>query len=349
MLPELLLQPSTSALMPTYVSSINQVLPSSKGSLFLLGDKCISFVPKDIHQLYMFDGCYSCDSCQKLWEIQQALHQTGNLISLLKDCQLYYDTTVATFITQMQNQNTQFRAQMPQCVYNSQLQDQVKTYKAVKLLYQYKAVVAMWNYLAQKPKSSVYITQALQQYSGFTVQAKQALDLCINSGASNTVQLTINITLESGQTSQYLQQLGLRRGCYVQYIPQSTYIVEGKDVDVYNTFSGQLQPVVEYKSSSATQHTIHFTYNPQTAAQTVVSAGVKLLPVITRDKQCPFKLTLQQFTQYRKALSQFNAQDQLAQNVWRIQITWKYYNAQQELIQQTQTRLYTTAFTRTPM
>jgi hypothetical protein len=65
--------------------------------------------------------------------------------------------------------------------------------KAVKLLYQYKAVVAMWNYLVFTKARSIEVVQASETHLGFIMQSKRIIDFC-DAGLS-TVTLHLKATL----------------------------------------------------------------------------------------------------------------------------------------------------------
>ena len=62
------------------------------------------------------------------------------------------------------------------------------------MLYQYKAVVAMWNYLVRTKSGVTQILQAPEDYSGFIIQSKRNIDSCGKSSAGTpTFRIVIRL------------------------------------------------------------------------------------------------------------------------------------------------------------
>ena len=157
-----------------YVSSINTKTADYTGTLLLLGSQCISVVdsgdttdpqstPADNHTINIFDGCKACNDCQSVWQVIQAIQQLHIWIIGLKDCVLYYQPTAQTLWTKLnQGRQSAITDQTGRCSYTPRVYNRQQQFgKATKLLYQYKAAVAMWNYLVYNMSSKMVIQPAM--------------------------------------------------------------------------------------------------------------------------------------------------------------------------------------------
>ena len=273
-----------------YVSSINTKTADQTGTLLLLGSQCISIVdsgdttdlqstPSDQHTINIFDGCKACNDCQAVWQIIQAVQQLHIWIVGLKDCVLYYQPTAQALWTKL-NEGRQSGAditdQSGKCRYTPRIYSRQQQFgRATKLLYQYKAAVAMWNYLVYNLSSKMVIQPALQDYTGFSVKIKRRFNLCDCADSSKGATLTIYITRTgqqiSGTTERQTEQTQQEQqsanqgtqqsdaslinsvpyalGFYVGLVPQNTYIQTHTDKGGFSQHNSAVQ---HYESDADT-------------------------------------------------------------------------------------------------
>ena len=269
----------------TYLSSINTKTADQDGTILLLGSQCISIVdstdstdplstPSDAHTINIFDGCKACNDCDAVWDIIQALQQLHIWIIGLKDCILHYQSTASTLWEKLtEHRNTNLSDDTGLCSYTSQMPTRQQAFgRATKLLYQYKAAVAMWNYLVYNLSSRVTVQPALQDYTGFSVKIKRRFNMCGCSGADvggGMASLTIELKRVSGQRTKgsvqrqqvvdqqaTTQQTGQQQtgylikkvpyalGFYVDAVPQNTYIQTHTDKGGFSQYNKAVQHYV---------------------------------------------------------------------------------------------------------
>lgn len=287
--------PITPIVTGSYVRSINYTSPLQTGQFMLFGDYCTSVVQHtdksdpmsiaDSNTINIFDGCKSCTDCQTQWYVQSMLQECLLWLAGLKDCVLHYQPAAARLWKQMLSKRTLKIQDCGKSDIDDQNYRQREFGKAVKLLYQYKAAVAMWNYLVFTKARSLQVIQAPQSHLGFIVQSKRIIDFC-DAGISQ-VKLYITATLQSGQTNQFLSEQGRVMLIYAGEVQQNTYIQYGKDTaslgggldtgNVSADISADMQPRVNCV----------LTFNPTRECRAVFSGSLKILPVICQGAYNP--------------------------------------------------------------
>lgn len=287
--------PITPIVTGSYVRSINYTSPLQTGQFMLFGDYCTSVVQHtdksdpmsiaDSNTINIFDGCKSCTDCQTQWYVQSMLQECLLWLAGLKDCVLHYQPAAARLWKQMLSKRTLKIQYCGKSDIDDQNYRQREFGKAVKLLYQYKAAVAMWNYLVFTKARSLQVIQAPQSHLGFIVQSKRIIDFC-DAGISQ-VKLYITATLQSGQTNSFLSEQGRIMLVYAGEVQQNTYIQYGKDTaslgggldtgNVSANISADMQPRVNCV----------LTFNPTRECRAVFSGSLKILPVICQGAYNP--------------------------------------------------------------
>ena len=287
--------PITPIVTGSYVRSINYTSPLQTGQFMLFGDYCTSVVQHtdksdpmsiaDSNTINIFDGCKSCTDCQTQWYVQSMLQECLLWLAGLKDCVLHYQPAAARLWKQMLSKRTLKIQDCGKSDIDDQNYRQREFGKAVKLLYQYKAAVAMWNYLVFTKARSLQVIQAPQSHLGFIVQSKRIIDFC-DAGISQ-VKLYITATLQSGQTNSFLSEQGRIMLVYAGEVQQNTYIQYGKDTaslgggldtgNVSANISADMQPRVNCV----------LTFNPTRECRAVFSGSLKILPVICQGADNP--------------------------------------------------------------
>lgn len=215
---------------------------------------------------------------------------------------------------------------------------------ATKLLYQYKAVVAMWNYLVRTKSGMTEISIAPQDYTGFVVQSKRNIDSCGKDSAGNP-SFYATITLQQGQTASYLASVDCGMGFYINKIDENTYIEYGRDTGItrqQDTNNIQMTVISVSTVSNKIQIKIRFDFHPQRCASSIFSASVKILPVVYKlgydypvydsggqiqqtypapSDSCS-QIDLDQWIAWRSKATTVTEAMQKAKNRWFIQTKW---------------------------
>ena len=206
--------------------------------------------------LLVYDGCTACQSCSTLWKLHEALQEARLWAVGMKDCILYNQDTAELLWnntlslegfskTQQEQSST---TQSPLCFYNYNITnpDYRKTQfiKAMQLLHQYKATVALWNYLCFLNTSQIQIVEASQDWAGFVIQAKKTYNNCdAKESTENNVPVTLYLDLQltEGQIAEYLQAPSVLQKrarqmlLFASVVDQNTYIEIGTDSGGHST------------------------------------------------------------------------------------------------------------------
>ena len=330
------------------IYTINQLQPAAwNGNFNILGSLCTSVTditdrqdPEQLagsNSLLIFDGCFSCNICNVLAQLQEDIQNCQIWINGLKDCNLYYEPAANHMWDNMIARKTE----MPvQCHVNkSGLQSRREAFgQATKLFYQYKAAVAMWNYLVKnRSYRKIQIVEAPQDYSGFVIQAKNKLDTCNSDAQELPKTLRLDIRLASGQTPDLLQSVNRGMGIFAACVEENTYIQYTQD-----TGSGQpsqdISTDIQIGSDSGQlQIQVLFTFLPTQQASTVFSASVKILPIVylkghsyQKDQQTTIQapsqqitaVTLQQWIAFRPYATTISQAQQTEKNLWTVDAYW---------------------------
>lgn len=331
-----------------YITSINQLPPDDFNNIQLLGDMCTSVVTdidpdsgqfgsKDIT---LFDGCQSCSTCDSVASIQNDLKNLQIWLSGLKDCQLYYEGGAYRLWNQMIQKKNQNMSYIGACGIQSKLDRQ---FKAIRLLYQYKALVYMWNYLVFLKSGNTQIISAYESYTGFVVRSKRAIDTC-GSIQAPQIKLHIQIQLVQGQLPQSLKDLSMY--VYTQKVQQNTLIQ-------VTSPTGSIEKQASIQCSIQVQGT-HIKavigFKPEQTCKGIYSGGIKILPVIGA-KDVPTGKQGLEIEQYVKLVNKANyitQQQQLKVNRWQAKVWWQYPNfgssGDIDDNNSSQTKIYTTGY-----
>lgn len=339
----------------SYIYTINNIEASPKnGEFLLLGGICTSVVdfmdgsdsllqPSNSHELVLFDGCYPCNTCSTIAQLQEDIQNCQIWLNGLKDCNLYHQTAASRLWQAMLNKKVQ---QSVSCRLDSSIvaERQHDFGMATKLLYQYKAAVAMWNYLVRTKSGMTEISIAPQDYAGFVVQSKRNIDSCGKASAGSPT-FQISVTLQVGQTASYLAALQCGMGFYISKAEENTYIEYGRDTgitrqqDVNNI---QMTITSVQYAQQQIQLKIGFTFYPQKCASSIFSAAVKILPVVYKlgyeypvyDEKgevqqsypapydSPVQIDLDEWIAWRSKATTVTEAMQKARNRWFIQTIW---------------------------
>ena len=348
---------------PGYLTSIQGVSATESGQFYILGDTCTSITDKtQSSELLIFDGCAACSSCDKVVQVAALIQDCSIWLNGLKDCQLYYQPGATALWNQMLSQRHKFpdNCAITRAVTEETRQQAFK--QSTKLLYEYKATVAMWNYLVTTKSGNTTIANALQDYGGFVVMSKRTIDLCTpDSTAVSDIILHIDITLVQGQLKS---SLGKYNMCVVVLpVSQNSYIQQGTD-------TGGLKNTVYWKSAEVNEeHTVQdqslaisstFTFKPSKACRAVFSGALKILPVIvdfnpesSSESIVPVsgtQIDLSAFANRRKFATEITDKQQVSMNRWLVKTYWKYTvgSLTMDETTSTQTRYYTTGYSKYP-
>lgn len=375
--------------------TINGIKPFDwNGQFDIYGSACTSIIQytdtsdpqalaSDSHDIAIFDGCYPCPICQQLAWVQNQIQNNQIWLKGMKDVNLYYQADAAgrwqdEIASKLSNQNP------VQCYIKptSISMDRGSVFgKAIKLLYQYRQAVAMWNFLVRTKAAHIQIVSAPQDFSGFIVQTKLSIDTCgIAQGTSTAVDLTIDAVLQSGQcdTSNsyswinggYLQSGNLGMGIYADRTKQNTYIQYGKDTGIHtlqnldDNIQSNGTEVVYQQNGQIAVHT-KLTFTPSKQAKTILSGAFKILPVLyikgqtypsqtgsdasnahVSPTETVTRLSLKEWIQERAYATNITSQQQDLVNVWHIRVKWQSPAAIAKTMQQN--LYYFAAFGRYP-
>ena len=371
------------------VYTINDIKPFQwNGQFDIYGSACTSVIQhtdtsdhlalaSNSHDIAIFDGCYPCPVCQELAWIQNQIQNNQIWLRGMKDVNLLYEPEAArrwsdSYTAKISNLNP------VQCYIRptSIAMDRGVIFgKAIKLLYQYKQAVAMWNFLVRTKSAHVQIISAPQDFSGFIVQTKMNTDTCgTQQIGSRHITLTIDAILQSGQCDAvdqyswpyggYLRQNNLGMGIYAGRTQQNTYIEYGKDTGIHskqNQQEGIQVSQVGVTKQEGGQIKVHskFTFTPEKPAKTIFAGSFKVLPTIYRrghtyqsyDQQGETitytspsdsisDFTLKKWIKQRSYATDISEQEQDRVNLWHICVQW---SSSTGLIEPMQQNLYYSA------
>lgn len=336
-----------------YVFSINGVTTDSSGQFLLLGSGCVSITdstdntdPATIankNQLVIFDGCRGCNNCQTVWQLLKQLQQCRMWAIGMKDCQLYYQNDASALwsilkdkrITDPRGQCTWAKTTISDSSYRS-----VQYGRALKLLYQYKALIAMWNYMAYNLNNVVKVQPTQEQFTGFVMQAKRSF----NFGCGQTkpkVKLTLTATFQQGQDTHGIcpkddesqSDLQYDKCVYVDSVPQNTYLQYDVDTGLMNGRNKATGNVTVTISGNANKIVAQAMFDIKTESRAICSFGVKVLPVLIallEDRsdtvfqgQRGGLITLQTYAQNRRKACTVDDTKLTQVNRWQISSKWQ--------------------------
>lgn len=333
-----------------YISSIQTVQANSVGDIELLGDMCTSVIDstdpdytkfQSLSDLVVFDGCAPCSSCDKVAQLQEIVKDLNIWIDGMKDCQLYYQLGASHLWEKMIQKKQQQRNLVGQCTVQSSLQRDFNS--AVRLLYQYKALVYMWNYLVFLKSGNTEILQASQSYAGFVARSKRSIDTC---GGPGEIKLHIRAKLIQGQTPENIPE-NRKMFIFAALVQQNTGIqynsTETVNINQQNTYTSQITLLSDNTIDAC------ITFNPPESCKGIFTGGIKVLPVLSHsDLQISNLLSLDQYIQLKQDANYITKEEQKLKNIWQIEVWWQYDNfgSQGQIQQQNskETKIYTTGY-----
>lgn len=341
------------------IKTINQISPSSwDNNFYILGSGCTSIITPSVDfsdslQIWsdsstsailgIFDGCLPCRNCDTIAQLQRNLEQCQIWINGLKDCNLYYEDTAAQLWQNMKSKVVQQEANCSVAFSDQILNREESLRRATKLLYQYKALVALWNYLVRTKQGFMHIQVAPQDWGGFIVGSKRAINNCGQDASdSKIVTLDITLTLQNGQNISYLKTRQIDQKpapqnvrYYVGKAAQNTYIQYGGDTGRginQDTSSIDFSDSLWYTSDSTITQQIkiytRFTYTVRKGANTTLSGAVKILPSMSfrKDSSQPIAdlISLADWSQIRGGTKQLQQGSDISRNLWLVESQWKF-------------------------
>lgn len=346
-----------------YVTRINSAYPDQTGTVLLLGSQCVSIVdstdtsdqlstPSDSHTINIFDGCKACNDCDSIWQVAQLTKQCHMWTVGLKDCALYHQAAAGElwhrlFSDRRSDSQGYIVDTSGNCRYYPQLKQEQRRQRlgrATKLLYQYKATVAMWNYLVYNASSKVRVQTALEDFTGIVIKLKRRFNLCDSSvqqirldiTASRTGQPISGFVSDSSDPSD-AQPLPYALSFCVQPITQNTYLQRytdrgGRSSDAYVDRSSQavdVTTVISYQQQqSVVQSSVLFIPGIQ-GGQITCSAQLRILPVFQNIENPDIdNLSLSQYAQAVRKNAKYYTQQMTLTNRWYVHTKWTCLNAQ---------------------
>lgn len=194
------------------LKTIQNSPPFSDGSFFIHGDACTTVIsqpntqdideqdPIQIPQngISIIDQCPACNDCNTKWQILQRIQTLQLIIAAYKDNQLVQNTQAKQRWSDM----NKLRITQADGCKPAQSMDQRKAFvlPARRLFSQYKALVQMWNYLADYGNRSTKIRYAAGHPQGIALAIQYRTTECHK--AEDELSLSVNIHLISGQVGE---------------------------------------------------------------------------------------------------------------------------------------------------
>lgn len=356
----------------SYVTSIGGVKTDKTGCFSLLGSGCVSVTDAtdntdpdtkaEQNSLVIFDGCKACNSCQDQWQLAKAMQEQHLWLIAMKDCQLYYQDAAASLWQQLLD--NRLKDTQGLCInVQSSLDDpgyrQTEFKRAIKLLYQYKALIAMWNYMVYNMNNIITVDRAPQDYAGLVARVKRGFNLCQEQHID---AMTLKITIQrqgtgQAQTGTVIDQvigqqeppqdakkLEYKIYFYAGAVQQNTFTQFRTDSGNKNEANKGPTPTVTFQTVSVNKITATIQFTGLVACQATLSAEIKVIPIAIRtdvdnDKvlnkykltQADFQnsglsLTIGSFAKFRR-INMTVPQTQLtATNRWKISSQWVTVN-----------------------
>lgn len=356
----------------SYITSVNGIKTDQTGCFSLLGSGCISITDAtdttdsdtiaEQNSLAIFDGCKACNSCQDQWQLAKAMQQQHLWLIAMKDCQLYYEDAAASLWQQLLDnrlKDSQGLCINTQSSLDSQGYRQTQFKRAIKLLYQYKALIAMWNYMVYNMNNVVKVDRAPQDYAGLVARIKRSFNLCQDQHID---AMTLKITIQrqgAGQSqtgsivdqvigqqepSQDAKKLDYKIYFYAGAVEQNTFTEFRTDSGNRNEANRGPKPTVTFQTVSMDKITATIQFTGLVACQATLSAEIKVIPIAIRtdvdgDKvlnkykltQSDFQnsglsLTIGSFAKFRRINMTVPETELTATNRWKISSQWSTIN-----------------------
>ena len=191
-----------------YVTSINGVMPNTRGEFFIDGSECVSWGevkggtvmggrPGETAEhdgMWLVDLCPSCTTCENVYRLKSEVENMKMWINTLKDVSIYGNTNTEW----RRNKLSEYRItggtnEVAEACANKDIpaDDRYMFLKGLELFQQYMTVVHMWNYVVEQRNADTVISTAPEDVAAFVVQTKRPITAC---GPGNKLTCTINIT-----------------------------------------------------------------------------------------------------------------------------------------------------------
>ena len=361
-----------------YISKINTLPPDDYGNFWLLGSACTQIedfdnsffdsatgAPADADSVECnssidwFDMCGACTDCSVIWKLRSRLEDAMIWLNSMKDNYLYYDTTALSRWRGMQA----IRTKAPEgCIGTEQDASSrpPDLKKALKLFYQYKALIMMWNYAVIARSTSTEIQSTAEDACAFVVSARRAVTEC-----SGAVALSCTIQVEQIAGQGFYD--GVMNLNDPEKVIMNIYIPEDQEMETkpFPQESGGFVTGYGIRSvnvSSVTKTAVcRFSFGNITEAG-VFYARMAVFPFVKADiiynddgtheiKYTGYSSVVSRET-YNEArnvptVSSFsyeNEEDRVSYNIWKILVTWTYGEKQF-----TETFMFQTSAVRLPV
>lgn len=158
--------------------------------------------------IILFDGCQPCSgNCQTLLELYRQIRDMQLWLTAMKDIMLYnqqdcvkaYDNILLAKVGKEKRSEA-----MTACTNDTPLIRPSDHFKGLQLLYQYKSVVALWNYLADRRTFINNISTASEDYSGLNITCKKSINLCAATTQTSSTKILLRIDVYVQPGSQPL-------------------------------------------------------------------------------------------------------------------------------------------------
>lgn len=381
------------------IAKINQARPL-QGNILLLGQKCTSILKSDDphleefyskdeldyidkHSLTLFDGCKSCQpDCKQLLQLFEDIRDYHVWLNSVKDILLYNQTTCSTIYNKLYDKIAAYPSQIQRlenCSKNKLPERDLWLY-GIRLVYQYKALVTLWNYLAEAKSRYTQLSTSAQDFSGINIICKSMIELCqlVLSGDQYKTQhkicLQFSVSVNQPQALPTDKQ-GNPKGKFALFLAtdnNNTYIkhiqnasnnlvlseswgsISGSNVSVDNhvfKLQTNLQGSVHRQNQSMAKvkdATIQFSIKPniKQGGQAQLSAFIKVIPVWVPEQWSDHIMSLSDYQNFRKYNTQMPKQSGF--NVWTVSYKWYVGDSPNQNVLQADSYSYSTPYTRVP-
>lgn len=340
---------------PWYLTNINGTGPTKVGNLYMLSSQCTTIANSDaiVSQPFPADGrtptqpyggngitiidhCPACNDCTNKFKIIEQLQLVQLFLAGIKDNLLtmpatYTDSTGATQHGASQSlwqQTIGLRLNAgANCTTSvdwdglvDKRQQMVRT--AIKQLYQYKALVQLWNYLVNQYNKNTTLSDAAQDFAGLSIQTKRSFNGCNLTG-----NVVLNIAIQS--VSVQSPDAGYVLNSCV--LPQPVYGSTRTMLGITTNTNGVAH-------ATGTTGSIQITF-PASDVEAVYSLQASFIPYFSPGSTVVDN-SKSKYLQDRQAELYQNQ----GTNMWSVAISWTWTTAgSTEATTQTQTFIYQTA------
>lgn len=347
------------------LKTIQGGIPFADGTFFIHGDACTTVLaqldPQDMQDsapiqvpangLAIIDQCPACNDCDTKWSILQRIQTLQLILAAYKDNQLVQNDQAlvrwkamdALRITQNDTANS--------CSSAPDMDQRIDfVLPARRLFIQYKALVQMWNYLADYGNRRLKIRHAAGHSQGIALSAQYRTSKCYSEQAS--LRLTMQLSITAGQVGSdaagvYIPEYGRLR-LYVGDIQSEHALQSGTATDVTDTVSVKLDALPQESDAVCAADRIEISQT-FTDLHAITRSGVSLniIPVYIAQQKYPTTIgpegicTTNEYYRLQRNATQL-VLDKGLQNTWKVHITWYLVQSGVSTKLSQQTKYYTT-------